>query len=47
VNTLDGCMAAWDPATHISKDQWREICQRQIRANAAHSGAAPADSSKP
>jgi len=38
VNTLEGCMATWDASTHISKDKWREICRRQIRARAAHSG---------
>jgi hypothetical protein len=40
-NTLEVCMAAWDVDTHISKDNWREICKRQIRSRAAHSGAAP------
>jgi len=47
VNTLEGCMATWDAATHISKVKWREICKRQIRAGAAHSGAVPADRSEP
>jgi hypothetical protein len=37
-HTLEGCMASWDPKTHISKSAWRKICQRDIRARAAHSG---------
>jgi hypothetical protein len=44
VNTLEGCMQTWDRTTHISKSQWRDICQREIRARASGSaanGAAP------
>ena len=37
-NTLDGCIASWDASTHISKENWREICRREFRARAAHSG---------
>ena len=41
VNTLEGCMASWDASTHISKEAWHEICQRELRARAAHSGLTP------
>lgn len=40
VNTLEGCIASWDAGTHISKEDWREICLRELRARAAHSGPA-------
>jgi hypothetical protein len=26
--TLDQCMAYWDPGTHMSKVEWRQACQR-------------------
>jgi hypothetical protein len=26
--TLADCMGLWDPATHMSKDEWRQTCQR-------------------
>lgn len=25
---IEACMAKWDPGTHMSKEQWRETCQR-------------------
>jgi hypothetical protein len=27
---LSQCMDTWDKGTHITKDKWREICQRQL-----------------
>lgn len=39
---LEACMESWSADTHISKAKWREICQRQLRENEAHSGAAAA-----
>jgi hypothetical protein len=29
-NTLESCMAVWEPATHMSKDLWRRTCQRTL-----------------
>jgi hypothetical protein len=26
--TIEACMAKWDPGTHMTKEQWRETCQR-------------------
>ena len=26
--SVEACMAKWDPGTHMSKEQWRETCQR-------------------
>jgi hypothetical protein len=26
--SIDACMAKWDPGTHMTKEQWRETCQR-------------------
>ena len=26
--SIEACMAKWDPGTHMSKEQWRETCQR-------------------
>lgn len=40
VNTLEGCIDAWDASTHISREEWREICRRELRAREAHSGPA-------
>jgi hypothetical protein len=37
-HTFEGCMASWDAKTHISKSDWRKICERDIRSRAAHSG---------
>lgn len=31
---LEECLEIWDPATHITKSKWREICERQIRERA-------------
>jgi hypothetical protein len=28
--TMSECMAAWDAETHLSKDKWRETCQRTL-----------------
>ncbi len=25
---LESCMAKWDPGTHMTKEAWRETCQR-------------------
>jgi hypothetical protein len=25
---LDACMKDWDPATHMTKEEWRHTCQR-------------------
>jgi hypothetical protein len=27
---LDFCMASWDTKTHITKDNWRKICVREL-----------------
>ena len=27
---LEQCMASWDSKTHITKDNWRKICVRQL-----------------
>ena len=27
---LDQCMASWDTKTHITKANWRKICDRQL-----------------
>ena len=27
---LDQCMASWDSGTHITKPNWRKICERQL-----------------
>jgi hypothetical protein len=37
---LEACMATWDAGTHITKSKWREICERQIKEQGAHSGSA-------
>jgi hypothetical protein len=26
--SIEACMAKWDPGTHMTKEQWRETCQR-------------------
>jgi hypothetical protein len=28
--TMSECMAAWDAETHLSKEKWRETCQRTL-----------------
>jgi hypothetical protein len=30
---LDQCMASWDKGTHNSQSSWRQICNREIKAN--------------
>ena len=30
---LDQCMASWDAETHITKNSWRQICEREIKNN--------------
>ena len=27
---IDQCMASWDSKTHITKANWRKICERQL-----------------
>ena len=27
---LERCMASWDSGTHITKPNWRKICERQL-----------------
>lgn len=27
---LENCMASWDSKTHITKGNWRKICERQL-----------------
>jgi hypothetical protein len=27
---LKDCMAIWEPATHMSKEQWKRTCNRQL-----------------
>jgi hypothetical protein len=32
---MDECMAIWEPATHMTKAEWRRTCRRTLdRANA-------------
>ena len=26
--SLESCVARWDPGTHMTKDTWRETCRR-------------------
>jgi len=33
--TLGSCMEAWDSATRITKERWREICKRQLKEEEA------------
>jgi hypothetical protein len=28
--TLSDCMAFWEPATHMSKSEWKAACQRTL-----------------
>ena len=28
---IEDCMAIWEPATHMTKTQWRRTCTRQLR----------------
>jgi hypothetical protein len=35
---LDRCLASWDADTHMSKEEWRESCQRVIRERASQPG---------
>ena len=28
--TLEECMAAWDEATHMTQNRWRETCERTL-----------------
>jgi hypothetical protein len=30
---LDQCMVSWDRGTHITQSSWRQICEREIKAN--------------
>jgi hypothetical protein len=30
VDTLSECMEAWDPQTHIGKDEWKKTCARTL-----------------
>lgn len=30
---LEDCMAIWEPATHMTKKQWRRTCQNQLDEN--------------
>ena len=30
VDTLSECMEAWDPETHIGKDEWKKTCKRTL-----------------
>lgn len=30
VDTMPECVEAWDPATHISRDEWKETCDRTL-----------------
>ena len=29
-NTLADCLSFWDPATHMTKSEWRTACQRSL-----------------
>jgi hypothetical protein len=35
---LDGCLALWDPDTHMTKDEWREACRRVMKERAHQPG---------
>jgi hypothetical protein len=37
-DSLEGCMETWDAETHITKAEWRKICQRQIKEREAQPG---------
>jgi hypothetical protein len=30
---LDQCIESWDRHTHITQSDWRQICEREIKAN--------------
>ncbi|MGE3064175.1 MAG: hypothetical protein AB7G08_32790 [Hyphomicrobiaceae bacterium] len=32
-STLKDCMAVWEPATHMSKAEWRDTCKRTLSTN--------------
>jgi hypothetical protein len=29
-HSLESCMEVWEPATHMTKEQWRETCERTL-----------------
>lgn len=29
-HTLETCMQVWEPATHMTKDEWRRTCERTL-----------------
>ncbi len=34
--TLDACMARWDAGTHMTRDAWRQSCERIQRERAPY-----------
>jgi hypothetical protein len=43
IETLAKCMSYWDRDTHMTKREWRAVCQRQIAAarRSARADASP------
>jgi hypothetical protein len=37
-DALEKCMALWDTDTHMTKDEWRESCERVIKERASKPG---------
>ena len=31
-NTIEDCMAVWDPGTHLTEQEWRHTCERTLQA---------------
>ncbi len=36
--TLESCMALWDPATHMTKSEWRDSCKRILKERSQQPG---------
>lgn len=45
-HTLANCMKLWEPATHMSRAEWKSTCQRSL-AEAAASKKAAQETTKP
>ncbi len=35
---FDACIATWDADTHMTKEEWRESCERVIKERASQPG---------
>lgn len=31
-NTIEDCVAVWDPRTHLTEQEWRHACERTLQA---------------